>query len=90
MGMDNFQWCVVTEQGQWAEIGMQEVPYKQRKNLFTECVRALEQAAQGSCGVSYEGPMQTLSYATNCREPALAKELDSVISIDPFQTFTIL
>jgi len=44
------------DKGQWAQIEAQEVPSEQEEELLpSEGDGALEQAAQGCCGVSFSG-----------------------------------
>lgn len=47
------------DKGQEAQTETQEVPYEyEEKCLYTQCVRALEQAAHRGCGV-FSGDIQT-------------------------------
>jgi len=54
MGPNSFQWCPATGQG--AQTEAEEVPAEHEEELFpSEGDGALEQAAQGGCGVSFSG-----------------------------------
>ena len=90
MGSDSFQWCPVTGQG--AQTETQEVPFEHEEELPpSEGDGALEQAAQGACGVSSgdiqdppgQGPVQPA-----VGDPASAGALDWMTHRGPFQPRT--
>jgi len=57
MGPDSFQWCPATRQG--AQTEAQEVPLEHEEELLhSGGDGALEQGAQGGCGVSFSGDIQ--------------------------------
>jgi len=69
------------EKGQWAQTEAQEVPSEQEEELLpSEGDGALEQAAQGGCGVSFSGDIQNLPVQVHVQlavgDPALAGGLD--------------
>jgi len=66
---------------QWAQTEAQEVPSEDEEELLHfECDGALEQAAQGGCGVSFSGDIQNPSGSglvqSALGDPALAGGLD--------------
>ena len=82
------------DKGQWAQTGAQEVPSEHEEELLpSEGDGALEQAAQGGCGVSFSGDIQDLpgqgSVQPAVGDPASAGGLDWVTPGGPFQPRTI-
>ena len=78
------------DEGQQAQTEAQEVPSEyEEKLLYFECARALEQAAQRGCGVSFSGDIKNLPKPipvwSALGEPALAGRLDEMISRGHFQ-----
>ena len=71
MGPASFQWCPMTGQGamgtEWAQVGTQEVPPQYEEKLLPcEGARAVAQAAQGGCGVSFLETFKTCLDAFLC------------------------
>ena len=67
------------DKGQWAQTEAQEVPSEDEEELFpSEDDGALEQAAQGGCGVSFSGDIQDLPGQVQLAvgDPASAGGLD--------------
>ena len=69
------------DKGQWAQTEAQEVPSEYEEELLpSEGDGALEQAAQGDCGVSFSGDIQDLPgqgpVQPTVDDPASAGELD--------------
>ena len=69
------------DKGQWAQTEAQEVPSKYEEELLpSEGDGALEQAAQGGCGVSFSGYIRDQSGRGPVQpavgDPALAGGLD--------------
>ena len=69
------------DKGQWAQTEAQEVPSEHEEELLpSEGDRALEQAAQGSCEVSFSGDIQDLPGQGPVQpavgDPASARGLD--------------
>jgi len=81
MGPDSFQWCPVTGQGARAQTEAEVVPSEHEEELLpSEADGALEQAAQGGCGVSFSVDIQDLPVQGPVQpavgDPALAGGLD--------------
>ena len=69
------------DKGQWAQTEAEEVPSGHEEELLpSEGDRALEQAAQGGCGVSFSGEIQDppgqCPVQPAVGDPALAGGLD--------------
>ena len=80
----------MARQGEWAQVGTQEVPAKNDKKLLSrEGDRAVAQAAQGGCGVSFPGDIQNppgcVPVPPALGVPAEAGGLDEIVSRGPFQ-----
>jgi len=77
------------DKGQRAQIEAEEVPAEQEEKLHSEGDGPLSQAAQGGCGVSFSGDIQTLPGRGPVQpalgDPASGGGLDWVIPRSPFQ-----
>jgi len=78
------------DKGQWAQTEVEEVPSEHEEELLpSEGDGALEQAAQGGCGVSFSGDIQDLPGQGPVQpalgDPASVGELDQMIPRGPFQ-----
>ena len=81
------------DKGQWAQTEAQEVPSEHEEELLpSEGGGALEQAAQGGCGVSFSGDIQDLPGRGPVQpavgDPASAGGLDWVTHRGPCQPVT--
>ena len=81
------------DKGQWAQTEAQEVPSEHEEELLpSEGDGALEQAAQGGCGVSFSGDIQDPPGQGPVQpavgDPALAAGLDWMTHRGPFQPRT--
>jgi len=78
------------DKGQWTQTGAEEAPAENEEELLpSEGDRALEQAAQGGCGVSFSGDIQAPpgrgAVQPALGDPASAAGLDWVTPRGPFQ-----
>jgi len=78
------------DKGQWAQTEAEEVPSEHEEELpHSEGDGAVEQAAQGGCGVSFSGDIQDPPgrgpVQPTLGNPASAGELDKMTHRGPFQ-----
>jgi len=81
------------DKGQWAQTEAEEVPSEHEEEILpSEGDRALEQAAQGGCGVSFSGDIQDPpgrgAVQPAVGDPASAGGLEWVTHRGPFQPQT--
>ena len=80
------------DKGQWAQTEAEEVPPEHEELHHSEGDGAVDQAAQGGCGVSFSGDIQDPPGQGPAQpavgDPALAGGLDWVTHRGPFQTLS--